>query len=99
MSRKRILKLLIAGGFVGLIAVAGTGVFIVRDLLVGSLVFCVFVAWAALFGLRQPAPSVAVLPAHAGNRARVTSTLSGRVAVAIFSNQKEERSQHEIRQP
>ena len=66
MSRKRILKLLIAGGFVGVIAVAGTGVFVVRDLLVGSLMFCVFVAWAASFGLRQPAPLVAVLPVAHG---------------------------------
>jgi hypothetical protein len=40
MSRKRIQKPLIAGGVIGLIAVAGTGPFVVRDLLAAFLLFC-----------------------------------------------------------
>ena len=35
-------KPLIAGGIIGLIAVAGTGPFVVRDLLAAFLLFCVF---------------------------------------------------------
>jgi hypothetical protein len=45
MSRKRIL----AGGLIGLIAVAGTGLFVVRDLLAGFLLFCVL--FGVLFGV------------------------------------------------
>ena len=41
MSRKRLQKPLIAGGVIGLIAVAGTGPFVVRDLLAAFLLFCV----------------------------------------------------------
>ena len=40
MSRKRIQKLLIAGGLITLIAVAGTELFFVRDLLASFLIFC-----------------------------------------------------------
>jgi hypothetical protein len=42
MSQKRIQKPLIAGGVIGLIAVAGMGQFVVRDLLAAFLFFCVF---------------------------------------------------------
>ena len=42
MSRKRIQKPLVAAGVIGLIAVAGTGPFAVRDLLAAFLLFCVF---------------------------------------------------------
>jgi hypothetical protein len=41
MSRKRIRKPLLAGGVIGLIAVAGTGPFVVRDLLAAFVLFCV----------------------------------------------------------
>jgi hypothetical protein len=41
MSQKRIQKPFIAGGVIGLIAVAGTGLFVVRDLLAAFLLFCV----------------------------------------------------------
>ena len=45
MSRKRIQRSLIAAGVIGLIAVAETGPFVVRDLLAAFLLFC------ALFGV------------------------------------------------
>jgi hypothetical protein len=45
MSRKRIQKSLITRGAVGLIAIAETGQFIVREVLAAFLLFCV------LFGL------------------------------------------------
>jgi hypothetical protein len=51
MSGKRIL----AGGLIGLIAVAGTGLFVVRDLLAAFLVFCV------LFGILFGALGITVL--------------------------------------
>ena len=41
MSRKRIQKLLIAGGLITLIAVAGTELYVVRDLLAAILIFCI----------------------------------------------------------
>jgi hypothetical protein len=41
MSPKQIMKPLIAAGVIGLIAVAGTGLFVVRDLLAAFLLFCV----------------------------------------------------------
>jgi hypothetical protein len=41
MSRKRIQKPLIAAGVIGLIAVAGAGLFVVRDLLAAYLLFSV----------------------------------------------------------
>jgi len=45
-------KLLVAGGAIGLIAVAGTGLFVVRDVLAAFLFFCVFfvVAGMAVLG-------------------------------------------------
>jgi hypothetical protein len=49
MSRKRIQKPLIAGGVIGLIAVAGMGQFVVRDLLAAFLLFCVF--FCVFFGV------------------------------------------------
>jgi hypothetical protein len=49
MSRKRIQKPLIAGGIIGLIAVAGTGQFVVRDLLAAFLLF--FVLFCVLLGV------------------------------------------------
>ena len=41
MSRKRTQKVLIAGCLIGLIAVAGAGPFVVRDLLAAFVMFCV----------------------------------------------------------
>jgi hypothetical protein len=40
MSWKRIQKLLVAGGLIALIAVAGTELYVVRDLLAAFLIFC-----------------------------------------------------------
>ena len=42
MSRKRIQKPIIVGSVIGLIAIAGAGQFVVRDLLAAFLLFCVF---------------------------------------------------------
>jgi hypothetical protein len=44
MNQKRIQKPLVAGGVIGLIAIAGTSLFVVRNLLAAFLMF------AALFG-------------------------------------------------
>ncbi len=41
MYRKRIRNFLIAGVVIGLIAVAGSGLFVVRDLLAAFVLFCV----------------------------------------------------------
>jgi hypothetical protein len=41
MSRTRTQKVFIAGGLIGLIAVAGTGPFVIRDLLAAFVMFCV----------------------------------------------------------
>jgi len=41
MSRKRAQKSLVVGGAIGLIGVAGTGAFVVRDVLAAFLLFCV----------------------------------------------------------
>jgi hypothetical protein len=48
MSRKRIQKTLIAGALIGMIVVAGTALFVVRDLLAAFLLFCVL--FGVLFG-------------------------------------------------
>lgn len=48
-SRKRIQKPLIAGGVIGLIAVVGTGPFVVRDLLAAFVLFCVL--FCVIFGV------------------------------------------------
>jgi hypothetical protein len=41
MNQKRIQKPLLAGGIMALLAVAGTGLFVVRDVLAAFLLFCV----------------------------------------------------------
>ena len=49
MSQKRIQKPLIAGGVIGLIVIAGAGLFVVHDLLAAFFFFCA--SFCILFGV------------------------------------------------
>jgi hypothetical protein len=51
MSRKRTQQLVVAGGLITLIAVAGTQQYVVRDLLAAFLMFCAFLGALGLLVL------------------------------------------------
>lgn len=51
MSRKRIQRLLIAGGLIATISVAVAELYVVRDLLAAFLIFCAFLGAVGVAGL------------------------------------------------